>query len=183
MVELFSKLVKYCDDFIRDHPFLSVIAFGVLTNLLTDIVKSAFAKSVTGSVIISKIISSKLLDRGIKGYELQLEEIKSYRENPLEVISRYLSYLYQNFVYFVFIATALYILLNFFNDIVHVYSFYGASVAMIFRIVIGTVVYSTALDNLLYHIDKYENKTRKILERLRSQREYRSIGEKTNASP
>jgi hypothetical protein len=115
-VDFLKNIVEYCNNYIKENPFLSVIVFGVLTNFLTDLVKIAFARSVTGSIIISKYLSRRLIVNGIKGYKLQLADIEEYKNDPLKKTAEYVVYLYDNFFMFILIAITLYIFINFFYD-------------------------------------------------------------------
>jgi hypothetical protein len=165
-VDFLKNIVEYCNNYIKENPFLSVIVFGVLTNFLTDLVKIAFARSVTGSIIISRYLSKRLVINGIKGYKLQLVDIEEYKDDPLKKTAEYVVHLYDSFFMFILIAITLYIFINFFYDRNTLFAFYGASSNVMFRLVFGTALRASTFRSLVFNLSKYEDSTRKTIQRL-----------------
>ncbi len=170
MMKWLDDLIQQCDEYIKSNPTLSAIIIGIVANILTSLVKQTWATTLTASRFLSRYASNKLLEHGIKGYELQLSEIETYREDKAKVLAKYISYLYEYFLYCLFFVVGRQVIINFFDNPNAIYGFYGAGANVMFRVFFGTYVHLGTLDKLVNRIDKYEENTKSILSRLKNQK-------------
>ncbi len=146
-------LIKKCDTFISTHPFLSLIAFGILTNLLTDLFKISVVKTISKSKYVANSLSKSIIKYAIEGLELEYSEIKKYHENPTKELLIYVNQLFNilttvlMFIIFYFIVQRM--------EIVFTYIYYGLAANRIFRIMAIVFAYNRTMKRVK-DFEKYE---------------------------
>ena len=141
---------------------MSLLAFGILTNLLTDVFKFGVSKLFTSSKFIAKGLSKKAIKIAIEGLELEYGQVKKLKENPTEEMVYFIRYLYHTLLTIILFSILYFIFVRI-NEKGLLYPFYGLAANQIFKIII-TLVHNSGVIEKCYDFSKYKPK---VLERIK----------------
>lgn len=146
-------MIEFGDKFITNHPLVSMILFGILTNLLTDLIKYSFAKTISNSKLAGKRLSKKLVRIAISGYESEYNEVKRFRENrshELEIYGNNLA----NIIYVLIFMFGSYFFIEEMNIPIKA-AYYAIAGNRIFQVLIIIYTHRRVVNREKY-FDKYE---------------------------